>query len=82
METKVVKLADKSRFGSKAYLKEAEVGKWYKFDKICVGEQMVGYGKIVNILEDGYVEVGKYFELPSYRPYATHNWYDNLPYAI
>ena len=82
METTVVKLSRKSDFGKKAYTKQAEVGKWFKFDVIQPGEQMVGFGKVVALLEDGKVEVEKYFELPSYRPYASRKWFDELPFAI
>ena len=82
MERKIVRLANAKEFGSKAYLKEVEVGKWFKFDIISIGQDKVGYGKVTAILEDGKVEVEKYFELPSYRPYAARAWYDSLPYAI
>ena len=77
----IIKLADQSRYGKKAYLKPAEEGKWFKFSVTSIGEDMIGYGKIVKI-ENGYAEVEKYFELPSYRPYAAHKWFDNLPFAI
>ncbi len=73
-------LPTRNDFGSKAYCKKAEVGKWYKFDGI-IGN-VIGYGKIVSFIDDDRVEVEKYFELPSYRPYAAHNWYDDLPFAI
>lgn len=76
------KIPNKSKFGSKAYVKEVEVGKWFKFDVISTGEDMVGYGKVVEILENGNAVVDKYFELPSYRPYAGIHWYDRLPFAI
>ena len=78
----IKKVADPKNFGSKAYLKKAEVGKWFKFDVVSVSESKTGYGKVVAILENGEVEVEKYFELPSYRPYAAHAWYDDLPFAI
>ena len=77
-----VKLAKRSDFGSKAKVEEAVVGHWYSFGVVSVGQQMVGYGKIVEIDDEGYALVDKYFELPSYRPYAAHKWFDNLPCAI
>lgn len=64
------------------YKKAVEVGKWFKFDRLCPGQTMVGYGKVVNIINEDEVEVEKYFELPSYRPYSAPKWFDNLPYAI
>lgn len=79
---KEIRIPDKSKFGSKAFLKEVEVGKWFKFDVLTIGVDMVGYGKVVEILENGNAVVDKYFELPSYRPYAGINWYDKLPFAI
>lgn len=82
MERKIVRLANAKEFGSKAYLREAQVGKWYKFEVRNIGANATGYGKVTAILEDGKVEVEKYFELPSYRPYAATSWYDKLPYAI
>ena len=78
----MIKLTDTKKFGSKAFLKNVEVGKWFKFNCLSVGQEMIGYGKVIAILENGYVEVEKYFELPSYRPYAARTWFDNLPFAI
>ena len=78
----VVKLEKANRFGSKAFLRKVEIGKWFKFNVISIGEDMVGYGKVVAILNEEEVEVEKYFELPSYRPYAVKKWYDDLPFAI
>ena len=82
METTIIRLTGKELFGSKAFTKKVEVGKWFKFNKISIGTEMIGYGKIVNVLNEEEVEVEKYFELPSYRPYAAQKWYDSLPYAI
>lgn len=76
------RLFKKEDLGKRAYFKEVEVGKWFKFDVLVVGEDRIGYGKVVAINEDGSVEVEKYFELPTYRPYAAHNWFDNLPMAV
>lgn len=78
----IVKIRNKNEYGKKAYLKEVEVGKWFKFSIINVGQNMVAYGKVIKILNDDEVEVEKYFELPSYRPYAATSWFDKLPYAI
>lgn len=74
-------LEKKSTFGAKANISlNVQVGKWYKFDTIS-GD--IGYGKVVEVKEDGKsVVVEKYFELPSYRPYAETKWYDKLPYAV
>ena len=84
METIIAHLFDKKLLGTKglARARQVEVGKWYKFDVICAGQDMVGYGKVVRIIDETSVEVEKYFELPSYRPYASTNWFDRLPYAI
>lgn len=76
-----VKLAKRNQFGSKARLAKAEVGKWYAFTTLRV-QPTTGYGKVVAILDDEYVEVEKWFELPDYRPYACHKWFDDLPFAI
>lgn len=76
------RLFKQEQLGKKAYAKQVEVGKWYKFDVLSCGQQMTGFGKVVAINNDGTCEVEKYFELPSYRPYAAHNWYDGLPMAI
>lgn len=76
------KLALRDQFGSKAFVKEPEVGKWFKFDVTSVGAARVGYGKIVAIIDDETVEVEKYFEKASYRPFDAPAWYDNLPFAV
>lgn len=72
-------LLRKSKFSKGAKIEVPQIGKWYKFETIS---NDIGYGKVVAILENDTVEVEKYFELPSYRPYAAHNWYDYLPWAI
>lgn len=81
METKLVSVAKREDFGSKAYLEKTVVGHWYKFIHTGISNNC-GYGKVVAINDDGTVEVVKYFELPDYRPYASRNWFDSLPYAI
>ena len=43
---------------------------------------MVGFGKVVRVIDEEHAEVERYFELPSYRPYAASKWYDSLPMAI
>lgn len=77
------KLFNTKDLGSKgkAMAKKVEVGKWYKFD-VLGSNELMGYGKVVAINDDGTCEVEKYFELPSYRPYASHHWFDDLPMAI
>lgn len=81
MEVKEVRVFRKDEYGKKAYVKEVEVGKWYIFPCIKLGEDLTAYGKVVSI--DGeIVKVVKYFTLPSYRPYAAHKWFDDLPMAV
>lgn len=76
------RLFKKEELGKKAYSQKIEIGKWFKFAVVSVGEKKVGYGKVVEIIDEEYCLVEKYFELPSYRPYAAHHWYDDLPMAI
>ena len=71
---------DKDKLGKKAYAKQVEVGKWYKFD--CLSNMgYTEYGKVVEI-KDGEVFAEKTFQLPDYRPYAETKWFDNLPMGI
>lgn len=65
--------------GSKAKTANVEVGKWYVFP---AGNENSRYGKVVAINGDGSVEAEKVFTLPSYRPYASHKWFDDLPMAL
>lgn len=82
MELTKVRLFKKSDLGSKAYSQNVAVGRWFKFYVPSCGEDLVGFGKVVRIIDENFVEVEKYFELPDYRPYASTNWYDRLPMAI
>ena len=77
-------LFKKENLGKKglAQAVEPEVGKWYKFDVLSIDQDLIGYGKVTAINEDGTCEVEKYFELPGYRPYAAAKWFDRLPMAI
>lgn len=77
-----VTINSRKQFGSKAYLQKIEVGKWFAFDVVTVGTSMTGYGKVVAINDDGTATVDRYFQLPSYRPYAAHKWFDSLPFAV
>lgn len=72
-------LRKQSEFGKKAKIAYPQVGRWYVFE---AADGYIGYGKVTSILNNNRVEVEKYFELPSYRPYAAHAWYDNLPWAV
>lgn len=81
METTSARLFSRHDFGHKGMMRavEVQVGNWYKFQ---VSNEILGYGKVTRITNDGYCEVEKYFELPKYRPYASHNWFDDLKYAL
>lgn len=82
METTIIRFRNDG-FSKRAYTKQVEVGKWFKFSQLCVGQDMIGYGKVVRIVEENVVEVEKYFELPACRPYAAKDvWYEKLPFAI
>ena len=78
---KEIRVFRKDEYGKKAYVKEVEVGKWYKFPCIVCGEDLTAYGKVVSINGE-MVKVVKYFTLQSYRPYAAHKWFDDLPLAV
>lgn len=56
------------------------VGKWYYFPGPCEGN-LSNYGKVVEILEDGYVMVEKYFQAPNYSA-NMNKWYYNLDGAV
>jgi len=82
METTIARLFNKKDLGSKANAQKVEAGKWYKFEVLTPGQRMVGFGKVVRVIDEEHAEVERYFELPSYRPYAASKWYDSLPMAI
>lgn len=81
MELTRVMVFEKEQFTAKANVKNVEVGKWFRVKTFC-GENYSCYGKVVEILEDGFVLVEKYFEVPNRRFNYSPKWYDNLPYAI
>lgn len=81
MELTRVMVFDKNQFTARANVKNVEVGKWFRVRTFC-NENCYSYGKVVEILEDGFILVEKYFEVPARRFNNSPKWYDSLPYAI
>jgi len=81
MEKTIVRVFEDKGFAKNTLRCVPEIGKWYKF-QAKAAQELTGYGKVVKIVDDSHIEVIKYFEIPSYRPYGGHKWFDDLPYAI
>src|SRR5574344_1755801 len=76
-----IALSQNKVFGAKAIVEAPAVGRWYKFLCHCIGESKITYGKVTKVNSDGTIDCEKCFDMPEYRPYGGHKWFDDLPWA-